>query len=252
VLSQQGLTDSSGAVTMFLYTNVQYIITATDGTTTSSVYTITPTLPSYSIILGVSGSNPTPNIFDTIKWLITPQTFQIPYSNSTPVTFKVSDSASSLDSIEMWLYYANNTLITHQNSSAPAGATLTANINTTVPNNTLIKGFFGINRIGFADYNITGNFVIKQYTNYSYSLTNVMNAFKNESSISDGWKQIIVFGLAIGCAIAVFRFAGDMGSLLTFAVVITVAVFFGWIGWVVAMIIWLLVVGYAFIRGGMF
>lgn len=252
VLSQQGLTDSSGAVTMFLYTNVQYRITATDGTTTSSVYTITPTLPSYSIILGIAGANPEPNIFDTINWLITPLTYQIPYSNSTPVTFKVSDSASSLDSIEMWLYYANNTLITHKNSSVPAGATLTANINTTVPNNTLIKGFFGINRIGFADYNITRNFVIKQYTNYSYSLTNVMNAFKNESSISDGWKQIIVFGLAIGCAIAVFKFAGDMGALLTFAVVMTVAVFFGWIGWVVAMIIWLLVVGYAFIRGGMF
>ena len=252
VLSQQGLTDSSGAVTLFLYTNVQYRITATDGTTTSSVYTITPTLPSYSIILGVAGANPTPNIFDTINWLITPLTYQIPYSNSTPVTFKVSDSASSLDSLEMWLFYANNTLITHKKSSVPAGATLTANINTTVPNNTLIKGFFGINRIGFADYNITRNFVIKQYTNYSYSLTNVMNAFKNESSISDGWKQIIVFGMAIGCAIAVFKFAGDMGALLTFAVVITVAVFFGWIGWVVAMIIWLLVVGYALIRGGMF
>lgn len=250
VLSKQGLTDSSGAITMYLYNNVQYRVTATDGTTTSIIYTITPTLPSYSIILGISGSNPTPNIMDSISWKITPLTYQIPYSNNTTVTFYVYDSEGEINFIKMWLSYGNDTSITNVSSSSAHGSTLIGYVNTT--NTSLIKGIFEINRIGFDDYNITRNFMVRNYANYSYSLSNILNAFKNESSISDGWKQIIVFGLAIGCAIAVFKFAGDMGALLTFAVVMTVAVLFGWIGWVIVMLIWLLVVGYAFMRGGMF
>lgn len=249
-LAQQGLTDSSGAVSLYLYNNVRYQVTATDGTTTSSVYTITPTLGSYTIILGTSGVPDVPNLFDTVTWSITPTMYQIPFSNSTPVTFKTFDSASGLTLTKMWLYYGNGTLITSPSSASSNGATLSANIKTAVPNNSLIIGVFEIDKTGFAQYNISRNFLVMHYANYTFSLSNVLHSFESTPSISAGWKQIIVIGFCLGIAIVTFRWIGDIGALFVGALLFTICSYFGLLGWMISVLIWMLLIGYIFVKGG--
>jgi hypothetical protein len=251
-IAQQGYTDSSGAVSLYLYSDVSYQVTASQGTTTSSVYSITPTLSSYTIVLGIGSIELPSNVFDTVNYVITPMTVTIPKATSTPISFYVWNSVGDSSHTRIYLYFTNGTLAGYSSSTNPNGANLTVNVNTNTTNTTRIDGFFEISRIDMGSYNITRNFVIKSYTNYTYSLTNILNNFKNTPSISSDWKQIVAVCFSIGIAIFVFRYVGDMGSLLIGAVCFTIMGWMGWINFIIPLSIWLITIGYIFIKGGLF
>jgi hypothetical protein len=246
-------TDDSGTSAFLMNPSEPYQVVAWYyyGTSwiSSPTYSVTPSLSDYTITISISVGGAFKNIFDTVVYRIEPSGFALPRTNSTTINFTVSCTSSDLEWFAYNLTDQNGTYLTSGNMTTATGGKLTATIDTT--NLTKVYGTFYINRAGFSTYSMTKNFIVYDYGYGNYSFFAFLLNTKNDSSIPDFAKQIVVIFVTIGIMAGMMTLGiGAFGSALVGMAFITITAVFNWFSFPAMIVMWLALIGYLVLMRG--
>ncbi len=197
-----GLTDAAGSVTFWLNPDFQheFIFTKTGYETTT--YTVTPTQPAYTIILG-GGIPVETDCTRGVSYQIIPSSNFLDQNTNYNFSFTIDSSYWALTLFNISLYYGNDTLIDSDSSTTQEGGTLTFNsINTTNQTEMYLRYAYEVNNS--ICLSTSTNWIVQSIDGRDYSLWYLFTqsseyldanlyGVKGESGNSDFGRIVIVF-----------------------------------------------------------